>query len=167
MPNQTGRKRTKEQLARDRTEEARLWCQGRTLRQIAEEITASRPYRIGYTQVRNDMEAVLKEWRSERMDLMQDHVTAELARINHMEATAWAEWDRSRLDRQRKITKRTTGDAGAKDEAGITTEGRLGDPRYLATVQWCIERRCRMLGLDAPEKHEHAVVFRDPEHEGI
>lgn len=27
-----------------------------------------------------------------------------------------------------------------------------GDTKFLAGVQWCIERRCKLLGLDAPSK---------------
>ena len=27
-----------------------------------------------------------------------------------------------------------------------------GDPRFLQNVQWCIQKRCKILGLDAIEK---------------
>lgn len=28
----------------------------------------------------------------------------------------------------------------------------MGDPRYLAGVQWCIEIRCKLLGIEAPKR---------------
>jgi len=30
-----------------------------------------------------------------------------------------------------------------------------GDPRFLTGVQWCVEQRCKMLGLLAAVKNEH------------
>lgn len=160
MGRRGGPKRTKEQRQHDRTVEAKLYCEGRTLREIADHISAQRPYTISYSQVRHDMAAVMQEWKDERVGAMGDYITAELAKINHMECAAWREWERSREDKRRTSQRRTTGDAGGKDEAGIVTEGRLGDPRYLATVQWCIERRCKMLGLDAPERIEYSGTQR-------
>ena len=35
-----------------------------------------------------------------------------------------------------------------------TSMGQAGDPRFLAGVQWCIERRCKIIGIDAPTKSE-------------
>ena len=37
-------------------------------------------------------------------------------------------------------------------ERSVMTEERTGDPRYLDGVMRCIERRCHLLGLDAPAK---------------
>jgi hypothetical protein len=31
-------------------------------------------------------------------------------------------------------------------------EGQVGDPRYLDGVLKCIDRRCAILGIDAPKK---------------
>ena len=33
--------------------------------------------------------------------------------------------------------------------------GQYGDPRFLKIALECVERRCKLLGLDAPEKHQH------------
>ncbi|MHC4984512.1 MAG: hypothetical protein ACYTF6_15275, partial [Planctomycetota bacterium] len=37
-------------------------------------------------------------------------------------------------------------------------KGQAGDPRFLAGVQWCIERRCKILGLDAPTKAQASLL---------
>ncbi len=43
------------------------------------------------------------------------------------------------------------------------TEERLGDPRYLLGVDRCIERRCRILGLEAPMK----IAQTDPQGKAV
>lgn len=47
-----------------------------------------------------------------------------------------------------------TGEPDKRFKVKITerTEEQLGDPRYLQIVSWCIERTCKLLGLDAPTK---------------
>jgi hypothetical protein len=54
------------------------------------------------------------------------------------------------------------------DETSITTFERLGNVAFLNTVLACIDRRCKLLGLDAPEKHVSLVLAKvytgfDPE----
>jgi len=46
-----------------------------------------------------------------------------------------------------------------------TVKGQAGDPRFLTGVQWCIERRCKILGIDAVIAGEvtFRVVYDDDE----
>lgn len=48
----------------------------------------------------------------------------------------------------------TIDDNPLKPEKGllVVTDNPHGDPRFLAGVQWCINRRCILLGLDTPSK---------------
>ena len=34
----------------------------------------------------------------------------------------------------------------------MKTEGRIGDPRFLTVLDNCIERRCKILGIEAPKR---------------
>lgn len=51
--------------------------------------------------------------------------------------------------------------AGSDDAPALVTKFRLCD-----SIR-AVELLAKLRGWNAPEKHEHAVVFRDPEHEGI
>jgi hypothetical protein len=83
------------------------------------------------------------------MDL--DAVKAkELAKLDRLELTYWRAWERSCSTREiRSVTKK--GEAGT---SMLRTEGRDGNPKFLEGVHKCIERRCVLLGLDAPAKKE-------------
>ena len=91
----------------------------------------------------------------------------ELAKVDKLERTYWEAWERSLEALERRstrmsgtITKEVDAPDGSKrfvqetpTQQAFTTVERLGDSRYLQGVQWCIERRCKILGIDAPEKH--------------
>ena len=90
-------------------------------------------------------------------------VQEELAKINHLEMVYWDAWHKSCEDAQ-TITRKSKGvirkyeDGGGgfvseqPAEVGQRTQGQVGDPRYLAGVQWCIDRRCKILGVDEATK---------------
>ena len=42
----------------------------------------------------------------------------------------------------------------APDKVVKTAKGQAGDSRFLQGIQWCINKRSELLGLDAPEKHD-------------
>lgn len=69
-----------------------------------------------------------------------------------MEAEANDAWERSKLNREIQSVKKTTGDQGDKTETAMRKEEQTGNPEYLRVVEWCIDRRCKLLGLDAPLK---------------
>jgi hypothetical protein len=81
-------------------------------------------------------------------------ITEELARIDQLEREAWGEWERSKTVREKSKTTKAQRQKGDESTAQLEREGRLGDPRYLERVAWCIERRIKLLGLDAPERRE-------------
>ena len=49
-------------------------------------------------------------------------------------------------------TGQSTDPRGERVHAAIRKAEQTGDPRYLAGVQWCVEQRCKILGLNAPQK---------------
>ena len=65
-----------------------------------------------------------------------------------LQARAWHELERSSAD----YWKRTVGETAQgdidKEETGVQT----GDPRYMTVILNIIERRSKLLGLDAPTK---------------
>lgn len=141
----------------------RLYLRGYSFRAIARELEAQHGRRLNPKTVWKEVQRLIDAYR-ENHALEVDRARAvELARINKLERTYWDAWEKSLLEAKR--TKTST-KSGGDSTAEVQRIERLGDPRYLDGVQWCIERRCKLLGVDAPEKHEHrhqVIRIKDPE----
>lgn len=92
---------------------------------------------ISQQQVSHDLKRVREQWmQSSIRDF--DAVRAEqLAKIDEVERQAWEGWRRS------------------------FESDKDGEPRYLDQVHKCIERRCKMLGLDAAQQVDATVKSGD------
>lgn len=134
-------KRTKAQREIDLITVARMFCRGASHREIAQAIGVSRQ------QADYDCQTLLQRWRDETTSTRD----IELAKINHLEATAWDAYERSCRDAETRIAKTVTTADGERTEATQREEGQVGDPRWLEIVRWCINRRCELLQLDPPK----------------
>jgi hypothetical protein len=142
-----GRKgRSPDQIRKDRVEIAGLYLQGWTQAEIGAKLGLSRQ-QIGY-----DLAAVRQEWLRSTLVNFDAKKAEELARIDRLEREYWAAWEKSRNGHETTTTEQTTTPQGERSKAAIRREDQPGDPRYLAGVQWCIEQRCKVLGLNAPHK---------------
>lgn len=142
------RRRKASELARDRRKIAALYLRGYKQAEIAEEIG------VDISTISRDLATMQDEWRAATLMDLDEAKRRELARVDGLELEYWEAWERSCEEAVKTTTKRIQGAESARDEASVQKEQRLGDPRYLAGVQWCIERRCKLLGLDAPSKSE-------------
>lgn len=150
-----GPKRTPDQVLRDRAETARLYLQGVPQHEIAAKQGVTRE------QITYDLNVIRAEWVKNAQEGMTELVARELAKLDRIEAEAWAAWERSCKSRERKRTKKTTGGESDRLEAQVETEERDGDPRWLEIVAKCVDQRCKLRGLNAPQKHEHQVTSVD------
>jgi Homeodomain-like domain len=142
-----GRKgRSPDQIRKDRVEIAALYLQGWTQAEIGAKLGLSRQ-QIGY-----DLEAVRREWLQSSLIDFHAKRAQELAKIDHLEQQYWAAWEASKKERQSTTTEQTTAAEGERLKAGIRKVERAGDPRFLVGVQWCVTKRCEILGLNAPRK---------------
>ena len=153
------KKRSAFERERDLAIIAGLYLQGLYQREIADDIGVSR------SQVRYDLSTIKRRWiNSSLMDFNEAQQQA-LALVDHLEREAWAAWDKSKGERVKTRTKTSSkpmpGDKPSRidqrDEVIIEKEERLGDHAYLAHIEWCINARCKILGLYAPEKKEVAA----------
>lgn len=152
MPS--GNKRA-EMIAR-REQVASMYLRGMSQQAIADNLGC------GQATVSRDLTAIQADWHQSALIDIDEAKSRELARIDQLERTYWIEYELSREDRESTMTKAVqAGDATARKEATKRTEQRLGDPRYLSGIQWCIERRCAILGIDAPKKQEHSGPGKD------
>lgn len=139
--------RTKAQREADRTEITRLYCTGWRQVDIAAKLG------VAQQQISYDLKAIFAQWRKARDGEITAWMNAELAKIDALELEYWEAWRRSCADKKR--TAKTARMGTTQDTAAtVTEETMVGNPAYLAGVQWCIERRCRILGIDAPIKSE-------------
>lgn len=123
------------------------------MREIARRLKAERDYELSHQQIAKDVAVILKRWRETCVADLDDLRSAELVRIAAMEAEAWGAWERSKAMHENTSTEQTeSAKDGRKTRAAIHKVQRDPDPRYLQIVQYCIEKRCKLLGLDAPAK---------------
>ena len=146
-------KRTAIQIERDRRDIADLYLQGWTQHRIAEKLTGKdgREYVISRAMVAYDLGKIENAWRTSALIDLNDARARELAKVDHLERVYWDAWLRSCEDAE---TLRQEGSGEAPSKIVKTSRGQAGDPRFLTGVQWCIERRCKIIGVDAPSKSE-------------
>ena len=137
--------RTAFQIEQDRREVTTLYLQGKTQLEIAQKLDLSRQ-QIGY-----DLKVIQGQWRETTTFDLDTAKTVELSRIDVLERVAWEAWERSQEPKEVTLTKQIDG-GDTRKEASIRREGQSGNPAFLERVGWCIDRRCKLLGLDAPIK---------------
>jgi len=106
--------------------------------------------------VQRDVTALVARWKSESLRDITEVKAGELAKLDRLERVAWEAWERSVGKHQVRTTKTgrvdKEGSIIAEPEVTLRTEPLAGDPRFLATVLECQERRSKLLGLDMPAK---------------
>jgi hypothetical protein len=109
---------------------------------------------IAQQTVSDDLKAIRKEWRASALMDFDARQAQELAKIDNLETMAREAWERSCKDAE---TFRVKTETEGKDEQGRpiqgktisekTSRGQAGDPRFLERIGWCIDQRCKILGL--------------------
>jgi hypothetical protein len=120
--------------------------------------------------VADHIQALTAEWHAEAVMDIEIAKGIELAKINKLEQTYWAAWERSLEDKQvitvksrpirpdeNPVTPGTERQRAVRNqelifERMIRTERAEGNPAWLLGIQWCIKMRCEIFGLEAPKK---------------
>jgi hypothetical protein len=131
------------------------------------------PNYLSYKTISKEVAYIISEWQKERIDDINHQKTIELEKLNKLERTYWMAWEKSIEDYEKKA-KKMKGPLGfdKKGEQLKPTEQELhsismtsfGNPSYLSGIERCIERRCKILGIDAPQKHDitsNGIGFAD------
>lgn len=177
MPQSDGAgisKRTPAQLTSDRGYGWILFLKGISAAEISRQVNQraqeeGRGYQVCRQQVHSDIQKELSRYKRENEALVSDQLSLELGKINLLEFEYWNAWERSKSPKrkseyepedqvQRVPTPESMGQAETVNRVPTryrrtktTIEVGNGDPRYLEGVQWCIEKRSRLLGLEKPE----------------
>jgi hypothetical protein len=178
-PNNLRHKRTKGKREEDLIETAQLYIRGKSQYEIARVLSASRDYTLTRTQIYKDLKEIHRRWQNAYLPDFNAHKAKELAHIDELERAYWAEYEKSQQDieeiHSEKIKDTNAGGDGkavsqwAREKVRAVKKKRDGAPAYLTGVQWCISKRCEILGLNAPQtvnvnwREEAAAEGYDPD----
>ena len=157
MSNKTGLTASKAWQLRVREKSIKYYIQGKTnLKEVAARISEEETRPVSFTTVYNNIKKAIREWDKENKEIITEYKLRELARIDHLEAEAWAAFERSCLPIrtiQKKQTpveqpqgrKKKNTPALTLNEEILTIRESPGDKKFLDTVQWCIDKRLEVM----------------------
>jgi hypothetical protein len=113
-----------------------------------------------------DIKALQNEWLASALIDFNEAKAQMLAKIDRLEREYWMAWERSCQDAE-TVTEKARASRGSEKPDSVEktkqAKGQAGDPRFLNGVQWCIEQRCKILGIEAPKRIEALLSKRRPE----
>jgi hypothetical protein len=127
-------------IAERRAKVAGLYLLHHTQRQIAEALGCS----LG--TVNSDLKAIQADWQARALESLDACKWEEVARLDHLEGKYLRAWEQSCKPCVTRQVKTVKG-KNPRTEVTTTEQDRDGDPAFLAGVGWCIEQRCKLLGL--------------------
>lgn len=156
--------RSHSQLLADRAKVANLYLRGEAIHSIAATMN------LTPKAVVSDLRVIRAEWRDSAMFDFGLARQQELARIDMIEAEAWRAWDNSKSplemtntrQRRRDLSFQNTGQGDSRmpidsiSEAYKRSTMRDPNPAFLERIAWCVEMRCKILGLLAPQELRHS-----------
>jgi hypothetical protein len=135
--------RKKEEVAKRRADVAEMYLQGNFMADIAKK------WNVSVSQVSYDLKAIYRLWKQSALKDFDQLKERELIKIDNLEKTYWEAWQKTTEDWEKEKKRYTEAQLRELNKEQIKA---FGDPRYLQGVQWCINKRCEILGLDAPER---------------
>ncbi len=140
-------KRTTKEREHDLPEIADMYLKGWTQVHIAEELAKLRNYEVTQQIISRDLKTIQSRWVKSSLFDYDTAKAQEIAKIDHLERFYWQEYRASKDPAIKRKTAKTVDDhiTEVTQEVGQGT----GDIRFLTQgVQWCIDRRIKILGLD-------------------
>jgi len=131
------------EILKRRQRVAELRLQGWSQSAIADEL------QIRQATISSDLKTVERSWRESAIRDFDAAREQELQRIGMIERNAWDGWKRSCQPLQ---SATVDGQAADSQKAKRTVKNQSGQARFLEVVIQCIEKRTKLLGLDAPVK---------------
>ena len=115
---------------------------------------------LGERMVQSEITALRKGWVERAQLDMQTATFQQLDRIDAIENEAHQGWMRSLGQVNVETKQATTASGGNVNRATVRNAGnRDGNPVFLARMAWCVEQRCKILGLEKPVEVEVRGTF--------
>lgn len=154
---------------------AQMYKRGHSYRQIQAECLKRLELKAYSLQtVHADIQSLLEEWRSQRINDMDAALQLELECIDDTVRELWRQWEKSKEDwfrttnirkgapKKQKDSDKRQGNGSEIETYGIeemrTNMIGLGDPRYISEIRAQLMERRKLLGLYAPEKKDIATT---------
>jgi len=128
---------------------------------------------VSWQQIVYDIDTINKRYLKAQIKVRELHVADIEAKYDEALREAWKAWHRSKLDAHKRVEKQEPGYVTEEDEIGnksrrptgdmevteiaSTTEGRLPNNAYMATILSILQAKRDLHGLDMPKK---SVVTR-------
>ena len=159
-----------------RHEVSRMYLEGIPQFKIAEK------FGLSTGTIAQDLVHIRDQWKASTIVNFEEKLGVELAKIDHLEDEAWEAWQKSKesaeiVHRRREYVRQNLKGKGRgrgkhklvpiKVTAEKVAKGQVGDPRFLDQVKWCVEMRCRLLGLDKAKGKTPAGIDWDALMAGI
>lgn len=152
----TGPKRTHHQIQRDRQLIADWYCQGETQAAISDRLNAKRDYDLSQQTISNDIKAIQAAWLKSSLRDFDALRAEQLGKIDRLEREYWRGWERS--CEAVETTRKEGGPASGVEKVVKVSKEQVGDQKFLEGVERQIDRRIKLLGLDAPQR----IAVTDP-----
>src|SRR4051794_10534234 len=130
------------EVERRRHEVAKHYLKGLPISQICVEVRAT------FAQVNSDLGVLRERWMAASAATFNLAKSRELAKIDNLEREYWEAWDRSTGARTETTTSKVDSTGKVRLLASQKVRQSDGNPQFLQGVQWCIDKRCRVMGLD-------------------
>ena len=125
----------------------RLYLKQKSHREIAQTLNVSVQY------VGRQLKQIKDAWLESTLVDFNRRQNQELARIDALEAEYWTAWEGSKADESREALEYVDEDSIMRlSRKRLETIKKNGTSSFLQGIQWCIEQRCKILGLHAPKE---------------
>jgi hypothetical protein len=141
--------RSEEQRELDYARISDMYLRGWSCRRIGEAIG------ISHVSVSTELKIIRQRWLEEQVKNFDELQQRELLRLDKVECEMWDAWEKSKADQITSTARREDGMI-AKTVNEVRKAQQTGEAQYMQVIMRCIEKRCKILGLDAPEKVQHS-----------
>ncbi len=133
------------------------------LTQRIPQVEIAQKLKISQSTVSIYLDQLADNWVSSALFDFDAAKKKELQNINKTELEAWRAWKQSK-----KLKTIKTHEEGIREKGRVNIDTTrkfkdVGDPRYLDIVMRCIDKRCKILGLDAPQEMKHSGIVGAPQ----
>lgn len=139
-------------IAEQKAKIFRLYTRGMSCRAVAEEL--AREYSKGgqveprhYSTISRYIREIHDNYRLIALQDAAIHIASQLAKLDLMEKELWLAWDRSTGELVETTTGRRQTSSNSFDSAVVKKKQREGNPKIMALIQGCWDRRSKLTGI--------------------
>lgn len=114
---------------------------------------------VHQTTIFADINFLIGEWKASDLVDLDSKIELEIRRINNLESKAWDAFFESKTVKSTSVSRqpntkqnKTRRDPESFEGIDVSTVVSGGDAKFLNIISDCIKQRCKLMGLDAPQK---------------